>query len=237
MKIRKICNEIIKLCESPTGANDDSYAAVRLVSKLRFFTEEENFTHEALMQILHVAKKIPFTKKQILEKELLSLISYLPYNLWSESKDKKNAKFNRGDKSEDAKMANSFIKFSKEIYNIKISRDAFSGKRRGYAVEILESLSSFFDVPEFMELCSKSLSSKSKNEFLASIESLKNYCIEHKQVPGEEILNVIDKRIEKTKHRIEVVGALILQVDTGVISEFSALSTLDEWKERNDPYW
>lgn len=56
-----------------------------------------------------------------------------------------------------------------------------------------------------MELCSRSLKSKSKREFLDSIESLKEFCLTNKVFPSEELIAIIDKRIEKTKHRTEAV--------------------------------
>lgn len=236
MEIKKYCDKIIELYEETDTENQDRSLAVQLSYKLRFEIDKEGFSNDSLMPILITTKKIASTKKklkQILEKELLGLISYLPHKLWMKNDDKKKHIFQRGVDEKEGQIAESLINFAKEIFEIKLDRDAFAGKRRGYSIQILESLSNYFEVPEFMELCSKSIRSKSKNEFLDSVECLKDYCIERGEVPSEDIIGIIDKRIEKTKNRVEATSGLNFQVETGLISELEALSRLDEWKERN----
>lgn len=236
IKIKELCDIIIDLYEETDTENQDRSTALQLVYKLRFEIKLKDFSNDSLILILETTKKVASTKnnlKQILEKELLSLISYLPHKLWMKDQEEKNRKFERGTKDNEGQIAESLINFAKEIFEIKLDRDSFAGKRRGYSIQILESLTNYFEVPEFMELCSKSISSKSKNEFLDSVECLKNYCIEKGEVPNEDLIAIIDKRIEKTKNRVEAVSGLNLQVETGLISELEALSRLDEWKERN----
>lgn len=239
MEIKEICNGIIAIYEETSEENQDRSLAVQLIYKLRLAINKEKFTDKDLVPILETTKKIAVTKKklkQILEKELLSLISFLPHKLWMKSENELKSNFNRNKESREAKIANLLVTFAKEIYEIKLDRDAFSGKRKGYAVQILESISNYFDTPEFMELCSKSLKSKSKNEFLDSIESLKDYCLENDKIPTEELISIIDKRIEKTKYRTEATSGLNLQVEIGIISEFEALSRIDKWKEKNEKW-
>jgi len=86
-----------------------------------------------------------------------------------------------------------------------------------------------------MELCTKSIKNKSKNEFLACVECLKIYYAERKdELLNEDIISIVEKRVNKTKNRAELIGGLTLLVDTGVISEFEALSKRDEWRERTN---
>ncbi|MBU0487813.1 MAG: hypothetical protein KKD31_07655, partial [Bacteroidetes bacterium] len=54
---------------------------------------------------------------------------------------------------------------------------------------------------------------------------------------SENIRNELDKIIVKTKNRIVATGALNLQVITGFISEFEALSRIDDWKEKCYNYY
>lgn len=236
MEIREYCDKILELYEEVSPENQDRSLAVQLIYKLRFEIDEANFSNNFLIPILSTTKKIASTRKnlkQILEKELLSLISYLPHKLWMKNDEEKKITFQRGIDEKEGQIAESLINFAKEMYEIKLDRDAFAGKRRGYAIQILESLSNYFEVPEFIELCSKSLKSKSKNEFLDAVECLKDYCKEKREVPSEDIIELIDKRIEKTKNRVEATSGLNLQVEIGLISEFEALSRLDDWKEEN----
>lgn len=235
MEIKEYCDRIIELYEEVSPENQDRSLAVQLVYKLRFEIDKTDFSNDSLIPILTTTKKIVSTKKnlkQILEKELLSLISYLPHKLWMENDEEKKQVFQRGVDDKEGQIAESLINFAKDIFEIKLDRDAFAGKRRGYSIQILESLSNYFEIPEFMELISKSIRSKSKNEFLDCVECLKDYCVEREEVPSEDIIEIIDKRIEKTKNRVEATSGLNLQVEIGLISEFEALSRLDEWKEK-----
>ena len=71
---------------------------------------------------------------------------------------------------------------------------------------------------------------------LAALEFQENY-IRNRGVPlSSEIIEVLDKIILQTKDHSVAVGALDLQVKTGNINEFEALSMIDEWKGKND-YW
>ena len=232
MEIKEMCEMLLKIYEKQTNEND-RLSAVQIVYKLGFEINRNNFTLEDLNQILVVTIQIAKTKKrlqQILEEKLLGLISFLPHKLWMENEEK--PRFYRGTKSKEGEIANSLISFAEEIYEIRVDRDSFAGKRRGYAIQILESLTNYFEVPEFLIMCRKSIKSKSKNEFLYTIESLKNYYLETGQLPEEEIIKEINTRIAKTKSRSEIVGGLNLQVEAGIIDELEALSRVDEWKEK-----
>lgn len=46
------------------------------------------------------------------------------------------------------------------------------------------------------------------------------------------MINELNKIILKTKNRMIAMGLLNLQVITGYISEFEALSEIDDWKEK-----
>ncbi len=238
MNIKEICSDILDIYEKAEKEKRDRSLAIQLIYKMKLQIDFGSFSKDDLSQILETSKKIASTKKnykQILEKELLSLISFLPHALWMETKDNvESQKFDRNLKTNEAEIAESLINFSKEIYEIRLDRDAFSGKRRGYSIQILASLSDYFDVPEFLDLCSKSIKSKSKIEFLESIECLKDYCLERDETPSKAIIEVIDQRILKTKIRSEATSGLNLQVETGLICELQALSRLDEWKEKNE---
>jgi len=54
--------------------------------------------------------------------------------------------------------------------------------------------------------------------------------------PNKEAFGCRTRSGIQTKDRSVAVGALDLLVKTGNISEFEALSRIDEWKEKND-YW
>ena len=169
--------------------------------------------------------------QQIIAENLLRTIRYLPYR--SGKHDEHPLHFTRDAKNKETSITEVLVSFAKEIYALQINRDAFAGKRRGYALDILGGLAEHTDVPEMFELCRDCLQSKSNKDFLNAIETLKCYYLETDKQPDEAIIDLVDKRIAKAKTRAEVVGGLDLQVQTGVIEEFEALSRLDTWKEEN----
>ena len=236
MNTKEICDNIFAIYMDTDKGTEERYPAIFAVTRMSVEIDREKFTDNDLKPILETAKKVALTKqslKQLLEEEFLKFINYLPNRLWRDWENDTKPHFKRSTKTKEGKIAEALIKFVQEIYTIKLDRDAFSGKRRGYAIEILQSVSDYFDTPEFMELCTKSIKSKSKNEFLACVESLKMYYSERKdELLNEDIISIVEKRVDKTKDRVELIGGLTLLVDTGVISELGALSKRDEWRER-----
>lgn len=236
MGIQELCSIISDVYHGVDTENQDVSTAYQAVYALRAEIKPEEFSQASLFPILAVAKQIASTKKkskQILEKELLSLIAYLPHKLWRNVQEEEQPTRVKKATVKMEQIAKYLIKFAQEMYAIKIDRDAFAGKRRGFAIQILGNLSYYYDVPEFMELCSTSVKSKSKNEFLDCMESLQAYYKQREEVPNDDLIAIIDKRIEKTKKRVEATSGLNFQVETGLISEWEALSRLDEWKEKN----
>lgn len=128
------------------------------------------------------------------------------------------------------------VNFAVEIFNFKKARDSFNSKRKSLLLEILSKLSNYYDFPEALELSLLSLKSKKKDLILAALEFLENY-VHNRKIPlSSEIVELLDKIILQTKDRTVAVGVLDLQVKTKHISEFEALSRIEEWKEKND-YW
>ncbi len=235
MTVEKICQELLQVFEREEKKGDEVIEGLRLIYQLRDVIVE-GISSKELAHILEVAKQIASVKKplkQTFEDKLLSLIAYFPIAQWEQSDDLETEYFKRNTDSEDAKMANLLVTFAKEIYEIKVSRDAFAGKRRGYAVSILESLAHYTNVPEFMDMCAKSLKSKSKNEVIESLESLSDYCHAHKILPDKELIESIEKKLKKTKDMSLARACLVCLVHIKAISEFEAMDILDEWKMKN----
>ncbi|MEM7659933.1 MAG: hypothetical protein AAF399_27720, partial [Bacteroidota bacterium] len=162
MTTKELCDNIIVLYRETDPEGQNRVEILQLVYQLRREIHAESFTNASLLPILETAKEVATTKKkfkQILEKELLSFLVHLPHILWTKDDEGDNQRFTRDSNSREGQIAEPLIDFAKEIYAVKLDRDAFAGKRRGYALQILESLTSHFDVPEFMELCSKSIRS------------------------------------------------------------------------------
>lgn len=120
--------------------------------------------------------------------------------------------------------------------NLRKQEIIYNSKRKSLSLEILANISNYYDIPEALELCLLSLKSKKKTLILSALEFQANYTRDREIPLTSEVSRILDKILLQTKDRSVAVGALDLQVKTGNISEFEALSRIDEWKEKND-YW
>ncbi len=127
----------------------------------------------------------------------------------------------------------SFLNFAKELFAISIPRDSFNSKRKGYALGIISKLLNYYDISNKLDLFIEALRSPKDKLIIEALNELHYY---HENIPekhlSEKIINELDKIILKTKNRTVATGALNLQVITGYISEFEALSRIDDWKEK-----
>jgi len=209
-----------------------------IVGRFNDAYKTEKLTEENLRVLLETELEIANSKggfKQLVEKELLRYIAYFPRRLYQEGIIKTLPSIEHANKKE--KAALQFIDFAKKLLRIKISRDSFSGTRKGYAIDLLGALTDYFEFPEFIEICKKALKEKSKKQFFETIQALEGYFKNRNIAPDEEIINRVEKRFEKAKTRSEAVGCLAFLVNTGVISEFGALDRIDEWKEKNESWY
>ncbi len=126
--------------------------------------------------------------------------------------------------------------FAIEIFNFKRERDSFSNKRKSLALQILSNISTYYNIPKAHDLCVLSLKSKKKALILAALEFQEGYIRDRKVSLGSNIIVILDDIIEHTKDHSVAVSALDLLIKTNNISEFQALASIDEWKEKHD-YW
>jgi len=235
LSVVEMCDKIKRIYYEKETDREDIIDIMRIVSQFNDAFKREKLTTENLRVLLDTEIEIANSKggfKQLVEKELLRYIAYFPRRLYLEGSIKTLPFIGKATKKE--KVAIQFIDFAKKLMLIKIPRESFSGKRKGFAIELLGNLTDYFEFPEFIQICKKALKEKSKLQFFETIQALEIYFKKRNIEPDEEIINRINKRFEKAKTRSEAVGCLSFLVNTGVISEFEALDRIDEWKEKND---
>lgn len=243
--IEILCNDIYNLFLSGNKANNrELFDKVFEISRYFF---QNPFTLESLENLFELEKKLMNSKgphKQLIEENILQSLSRSTLYCAPEQHDNEYLTLNAElieratDDKEKQKyiMALKLVSFASEIFKFKKARDNFNNKRKSLSLGILGNICNYYNVPEALELCLLSLKSKKKTLILAALEFQENYC-RNREVPlRSEIIEILDRIIIQTKDRSVAVGALDLLVKTGNISEFEALSRIDEWKEKND-YW
>jgi hypothetical protein len=243
--IEILCNDIYNLFLSGNKANNrELFDKVFEISRYFF---QNPFALESLENLFELEKKMMNSKgphKQFIEENILQTLSRSTRYCAPERHDNEYLTLNAElieratDDKEKQKymMTLKLVSFTREIFKFKKARDNFNNKRKSLALDILGNICNYYNVSEAFELCLLSLKSKKKTLILAALEFQENYCRNREVSLRSEIIEILDRIIIQTKDRSVAVGALDLLVKTGNISEFEALSRIDEWKEKND-YW
>lgn len=239
----KICNDIKNLFLANDKASERTL--FEKVRELFIYFMQNPATPESLTKIFELERSIVNAKgshKQYVEKEILSILTRIPRGYAPRQKENTYLSLNeeliekatnRHQKQQHL-MALELVKFAFEIFHYKIPRDSFSGKRKSIAIDIINNLSIYYDFPEAIELCVLGLKSKRKWTIFSALEFLENYH-RNRDIPlSADIKKILNNIIDHTKDSGVAVGALDLQIKTGEISEFQALATIDDWKERHD---
>ena len=240
--IEIFCNDIYNLYLSGNKANKrELFNKVIQVSGYFF---KNPITLESLENLFELETKMTNSKgphKNYIEENILEILSRSTQYCAPKQPDNEYLTLNTDliEKAIDDKekqkyiMTSKLVSFASDIFKFKKERDNFNSKRKSLALDILCNISIYYNVPEALELCLWSLKSKKKTLILAALEFQEIYC-GNREVPlSSGIIEILDRIIVQTKDRSVAVGSLDLLVKTGNISEFEALSRIDEWKEKN----
>lgn len=126
-------------------------------------------------------------------------------------------------------------KFAIECVEFVRPRDSLAANRRQYAFEMLGEASKAFDMPEaVMNSVSKLLKSKKRGPaMLGALEFVDLYYKARQGHIPHDMEELLLRFVNRTDSRGLAVGALNVLVESGNISEFTALDQIDAWKERN----
>ena len=111
-------------------------------------------------------------------------------------------------------------------------RDSNGGRRRSSAFEILASAGRFVDQPEVLTLALKNLGKANSPQVYGVFRFLTDYFVSRDAEPDERVIDRLLALVKATRSRSIACGALNVLVETGVFDELSALSYMDEWKEK-----
>ena len=123
--------------------------------------------------------------------------------------------------------------YALDCFQFKRPRDAFGGRRRAIAFEILARISRVVDLPEVVQFAQQALRKARSVEARQAAEFLEEYLCERGLLPDEAMTHDLLSLAEQADCRSTVFGALNVLVETGAISEFEALDRMDEWKSKH----
>lgn len=243
--VNKLCGHISNYFLS--GSKADERNLFNKVFDLSRYFIQNSATLESLEKLFALEQKIMTSKgphRQFIEKQILEILSRISmsltakntHNSYLDLKEELLEKIDNINERQRYLVALKLANFAIEVFNFKQTRDSFSNKRKSLALEILSNISSYYNLPEAHDLCLLSLKSKKKALILAALEFQERYIRDRKTSLGSDIIEILDDIIEHTKDHSVAVSALDIQVKTDNISEFEALSRIDEWKEKHD-YW
>lgn len=201
-------------------------------------------TPELLDAVIGLENKLIVSKgpyRQFLEERVFESLYVSALRCAPEDSDREPMTLNPEliEKSTDAQetqrymMALKLVNFSMKVFQLNIARDSFNNKRKGLAMHLIGRVAAYYDIPEAIDLCMAAFQSNKKTLVLAAAEFCENYRRGRNISLTPEMVERLDDIIRKTKDRSVAVTALNLQVEEGLISEFEALSRIDDWKERN----
>ncbi|MCP5515645.1 MAG: hypothetical protein H7A45_00125 [Verrucomicrobiales bacterium] len=112
-------------------------------------------------------------------------------------------------------------------------RDAFGGRRRAMAFDILAEVGQCIDLPEVVNLARQALRKPRSVEARQAAEFLHHYLAARDQAPDDATTKDLLGLASRTDTRSTAFSALNALVETRSISEFEALDRLDDWKSRH----
>lgn len=242
--LQKICKALCD--EYASGKFDDDKDKSSKMYRLGFkFGERlyaESLNNDNIDMVVQTAIKVAKKEKktsQVLEERILEAISFhlniilskeevqgfpkLTSELVETETNKKYKNYH--------KIALRIRQLAEDLLAVKKSRDAFSGKRKKYALELLMSLSDVYEIDGIEEIFVMGLKAKGRDLLQEVLDAIPIYYKE-KEI-SENMIELIKKRASKAKRRSELVGCLQALIELNIIGEFEALDQVDEWKEQN----
>jgi len=112
------------------------------------------------------------------------------------------------------------------------ARDSLGGHRRGAAFDLMGQIGSLVDLPEAVELARAALGKAGSPEACQAAAFVATYFVARSEPLDDDLVERLLGLAERATSRSTVFQALNALVETGVISEFEALSRMDEWKDK-----
>ena len=128
------------------------------------------------------------------------------------------------------------LKLVQFILDFHLPKDNFSSKRKSHVIGLFFAILKRYNIKNGFDTISKVLETGKDTLLLRTLEELDSFIkTTEKEVP-ENVIQILNKLIKKTKNRFVADGCLNVLISIGRESEGSALMRIDDWKEKNYDY-
>jgi hypothetical protein len=123
--------------------------------------------------------------------------------------------------------------FALTCFQFKRPRDAFGGRRRALAFDILGKIAFLVDLPDAVQQAQAALRHARSVEARHAATFLQSYSRERDQCLDDATIEQLLALAERTDSRSTALQALGALVETHTISEWEAIDRMDDWKARH----
>lgn len=241
-KFETLIQDLRRTIEKPV-AGHDYYALPRLAWELEKFSPElrkDSAKVRELLDVVELLRNSGVKGRQVAEESILNFLTFFsvecradpagPEGLTEELvPDEQETESNEGECREILLMLQ---EFAVSCFSFKRARDAFGGKRRAIAFEILASVGEVMDLPDVVVLARQALKKGRSAEVRAAIQFIRDYHTARETMPDESLVEEIVQMTERADSESAVFAGLDALVQTGVIGEFEAMDRLDDWRQK-----
>lgn len=233
--IPEICKEVDLIIENKGNKTDYEYLYLDLQG---IRPEELEFIDIAVFcdKVLDMAQ-IKNRTIRFLEKDFWSFLISLPIKIVLTKKvtikGDEVLEPNRDYKNQWKRMLSKILGLSTEILKLPDDKSKASELRRANALKLISGLYEFYNIPGVITLYCKSIRSKNRKEQYAALEGLENYYNLTDDQIDDELVEVLNEIIRKTDDRSVVSTCLQIQINSGKISQLSAVFIINDWKDEH----
>ncbi len=233
--IIEICKEIDLIIEKKDNKKDYKNLYFDLLNALNKEVE-----YSEIVIFCNTVLKIATTKNRILrylEKDFWFFINELPFKILNKHD------FEIGEDEEIApdidyenqwkKILSRILGLSIEILKLPDDNSNGSELRRANALKLVAELNSYYIVPDAKMIFMNSIKSKNSSEQLYALEGLENYYDVSEETIDEDLLNTLTEIYNETDDREIASTCLQIQVNAGIIDEFTAVCEIDDWEDEH----
>lgn len=236
--------DVDRCLEHPAETADESLLGM-LAHSFPLFSDQLPRRIDHLQKLIVVLKKlreVRGARRGVFEERVMQSLAYCSMSVCSELHE---SGFSQKPLSTTPDMIppeqHSLFVFLQELCRYAIDclafsrpRDSLAGRRRSCAFEILANAIDVIEPPEeVLDAVYSILKAGRGNSLIGALLFCEAYYAGQQDGVPEDLENILFALVLKTDSRGVAVGALNVLVESGNISEFTALDHIDDWKERH----